>query len=163
MSKAEYILSVILIGVMFVAGCAITTKAEVVDNPYQTIPISDEEFEELRWVVALESGNYEDSKAVCEVIFNRVLSPNDWGQKSNGGAIHGVLSAKGQFATYKYIGSKKAWKVPDETTDDAISEVLRCGLTMLPSYKYVYFDSKGGVNGSRHIKIEGGNTYGAER
>lgn len=55
MSKAEYILSVILIGVMFVAGCAITTKAEVVDNPYQTIPISDEEFEELRWVVALES------------------------------------------------------------------------------------------------------------
>lgn len=34
MSKAEYILSVILIGVMFVAGCAITTKAEVVDNPY---------------------------------------------------------------------------------------------------------------------------------
>lgn len=163
MNKAEYILSVILFAVIFVFDCVITTKAEVTDNPYQTITISDREAEELRWIVALESGSYEDAKAVCEVIFNRVLSPNDWGQDSKGGAVHGVLSAKGQFATYRYIGSRKAWKVPDETTDDAISEVLRCGLTTLPSYKYVYFDSKGGVNGNRHIRIEGGNTYGAEK
>lgn len=31
------------------------------------------------------------------------------------------------------------------------------------SYKYMCLDSKGGVNGSKYIKIEGGNTYGAER
>lgn len=65
MSKAEYILSVILIGVMFVAGCAITTKAEVVDNPYQTIPISDEEFEELRWVVNIAYLRCNHSSDTC--------------------------------------------------------------------------------------------------
>lgn len=136
----------------------------VVENPYQTIQISDSEYEELRWVIALESGNsFDDKKAVCETVFNRCLSPKDWGQRSEGGPVHGVLSKKGQFSTYRYIGSGRAWATPGETEDDAISEVLRNGLTVLPSYKYVYFDSLGGVNGSRHIKIRGGNTYGAER
>lgn len=134
---------------------------QIVDNPYQTIPITDAEFEELRWVVALESGkNYEDKKAVVASIFNRVLSSkHDWG-----GSVHGVLSKKGQFSTYKYIGSKKAWAVPDEVVDDAISEVLRYGIecTVLPRYSYVYFDSRGGRNGKNHIKIKKGNTYGEE-
>lgn len=134
------------------------TKTEYVENPYQTIPITDAEFEELRWIIALESkaNNFQDKKAVCEVIFNRVLSQNDWGN-----TVHEVVSKKHQFSTYKYIGSKKAWAVPGEMEDDAISEVLRLGPSVLPSMKYVYFDCKGGVNGRKHIKI--GNTYGAEK
>lgn len=134
-------------------------EMEVVDNPYQTLNITDAEYEELRWVVALESGsNFDDKKAVVEAVFNRCLSQkHDWG-----GSVHGVLSKRGQFSTYRYIGSKKAWAVPGEAEDDAISEVLRTGVSVLPDYSYVYFDSKGGKNGKRHVKIKGGNTYGAE-
>lgn len=132
---------------------------EVVSNPYQTIPISDTEYEELRWVIALESGanNFTDKKAVCETILNRVLSEKNWG-----GSVSGVIHMKHQFSTVKYIGSPKAWATPGEMEDDVISEVLRDGCKVLPSYRYVYFDSKGGVNGKDHIKIKGGNTYGRE-
>lgn len=112
MSKAEYILSVVLIGVMFVAGCAITTKAEVVDNPYQTIPISDEEYELLKKIVAAESQTQEleGRKAVVEVIFNRVLSdefPD---------SVKGVLSQKGQFSTWS-INVKRIETI-EETKED---------------------------------------------
>lgn len=139
-------------------------QEETVSNPYSGIQISDSEFEELRWVIALEAGSsLEDKMAVCEAILNRCISANDWGQYSDEGAVHGVLSKKGQFATYKYIGSSKAWNTPGELEDDAISEVLRVGPSVLPSTKYVYFDSKGGVNGRKHVKIKGGNTYGAEK
>ena len=134
--------------------------AAMVDNPYLTIYISDEEFEELRWVLALEAQceGLRGEIACCEAIFNRVLSKkNDWGQ-ANG--VHGVLSMKGQFSTYKRIGSRKAWAVPGELEDDAISECLRQGCTVLPRMSYVYFDSKGGVNGKNIIKI--GNHYFGE-
>ena len=69
----------------------------IVDNPYQTIQISESEFEELRWVLALEAQGegLEGEIACCEAIFNRVLSPNNWGI-----GVHGVLSKKGQFSTY---------------------------------------------------------------
>lgn len=131
----------------------------IVDNPYQTIQISESEFEELRWVLALEAQGegLEGEIACCEAIFNRVLSPNNWGI-----GVHGVLSKKGQFSTYKYIGSKKAWAKPGEMEDDAISECLRSGCRILPSMKYVYFDSKGGVNGRNKVKI-GHHTFGAEK
>ena len=130
----------------------------IVDNPYQTIQISESEFEELRWVLALEAQGegLEGEIACCEVIFNRVLSGR-WGI-----GVHGVLSKKGQFSTYKYIGSKKAWAKPGEMEDDAISECLRSGCRILQSMKYVYFDSKGGVNGRNKVKI-GHHTFGAER
>lgn len=131
----------------------------IVDNPYQTIQISESEFEELRWVLALEAQGegLEGEIACCEAIFNRVLSPNNWGI-----GVHGVLSKKGQFSTYRYIGSKKAWAKPGEMEDDAISECLRSGCRILPSMKYVYFDSKGGVNGRNKVKI-GHHTFGAEK
>ena len=61
----------------------------------------------------------------------------------------------------QYIGGGKAWAVPSEIEDDAISEVLRTGPSVLPDMKYVYFDSLGGVNGSRKVKI-GRHTFGAE-
>ena len=132
---------------------------EMVENPYQTIPISDSEFEELRWVLALEAQGegLEGEIAVCEAIFNRVLSTSNWGA-----GVHGVLSKKGQFSTYRLIGSRKAWARPGELEDDAISECLRRGPSVLPSMKYVFFDSKGGVNGRNRIRI-GHHTFGAEK
>lgn len=132
---------------------------EMVENPYQTIPISNSEYEELRWVLALEAqGEGLDGEiACCEAIFNRVLSTSNWGA-----GVHGVLSKKGQFSTYRLIGSRKAWARPGELEDNAISECLRRGPSILPSMKYVFFDSKGGINGRNRIKI-GHHTFGAEK
>lgn len=126
------------------------------NNPYLGITISDEEANELRWVLALEAQGegFEGEIAVCEVIFNRVLSGR-WGE-----GIHGVLSKKGQFSTYKYIGSRKAWCTPGQVEDDAISECIRRGPEKLPDMTYVYFDT-GAKNGSRNIKI-GHHWFGAE-
>lgn len=123
---------------------------EIVENPYQTIPISESEYEELRWVLALaaQGEGLEGEILCCEVILNRVLSPKNWGA-----GVHGVLAKRGQFVEYKYIGRRSAWAVPGEMEDKAISECLRRGPSGLPSMKYVYFDSKGGVNGSKTIKI----------
>lgn len=126
------------------------------NNPYLGITISDEEAEELRWVLALEAQGegFEGEIAVCEVIFNRVLSGR-WGE-----GIHGVLSKKGQFSTYKMIGSKRAWCRPGQVEDDAISECMRRGPQTLPDMKYVYFDT-GRKNGKRNIRI-GHHWFGAE-
>lgn len=126
------------------------------NNPYLGITISDEEAEELRWVLALEAQGegFEGEIAVCEVIFNRVLSGR-WGE-----GIHGVLSKKGQFSTYKMIGSKRAWCRPGQVEDDAISECMRRGPQTLPDMAYVYFDT-GAKNGKRNIRI-GHHWFGAE-
>lgn len=133
-------------------------QADIVENPYQTISMTDAEAEELRWVIALEAQGegLEGEIAVCEAIFNRVLSGH-WGV-----GVHGVLSMKGQFSTYKHIGSSKAWAVPGQLEDDAISECMRRGPSTLPSMKYVYFDSMGGVNGRNKIRI-GHHVFGAEK
>lgn len=128
------------------------------ENPYLTIQISDDEYEELRWVLALEAQTegLNGEIACCEVIFNRVLSAKDWGS-----GVHGVLSKKGQFSTYKLIGSRKAWASPGQLEDDAISECLRQGPKLLPDMKYVFFDT-GRKNGSRNIKL-GHHYFGAEK
>lgn len=147
MSKAEYILSVVLIGVMFVAGCAITTKAEVVDNPYQTIPISDEEYELLKKIVAAESQTQEleGRKAVVEVIFNRVLSdefPD---------SVKGVLSQKGQFSTWSMRND--SWVVPELATE-AIEAVIEDGCTVLPDTEYLFFSRGKSRYAKDYIKIQ---------
>lgn len=131
---------------------------EIVENPYQTIPISDSEYEELRWVLALaaQGEGLEGEILCCEVILNRVLSPKNWGA-----GVHGVLAKRGQFVEYKYIGKRSAWAVPGEMEDKAISECLRRGPSGLPSMKYVYFDT-GKKNGSNNIKI-GHHWFGAEK
>lgn len=131
---------------------------EIVENPYQTISISDSEYEELRWILALEAQGegLNGEIAVLETIFNRVLSQKNWG-----GSVHGVLSKRGQFSTYCLIGSSRAWAKPGELEDDAISECLRRGPSILPDMKYVYFDT-GRKNGSRNIKI-GHHWFGAEK
>ena len=135
----------------------VSVVLEAVDNnPYLGITISDEEANELRWVLALEAQGegFEGEIAVCEVIFNRVLSGR-WGE-----GIHGVLSKKGQFSTYKMIGSKRAWCRPGQVEDDAISECMRRGPQTLPDMAYVYFDT-GRKNGKRNIRI-GHHWFGAE-
>lgn len=126
------------------------------NNPYLGITMTDEEANELRWVLALEAQGegFEGEIAVCEVIFNRVLSGR-WGE-----GIHGVLSKKGQFSTYKMIGSKKAWCKPGQMEDDVISETMRRGAQTLPDMSYVYFDT-GAKNGRRNIRI-GRHWFGAE-
>lgn len=147
--------------ILFTASAAradVPEGSEVVENPYQTIQISESEYQELRWVLALaaQGEGLEGEILCCEVIFNRVLSPKNWGA-----GVHGVLSMGGQFVEYKYINSKRAWAFPGEMEDDAISECLRRGPSMLPDMKYVYFDT-GRKNGSRNIKI-GRHWFGAEK
>lgn len=137
--------------------------SEVLDaldnNPYLGITFTDDEAQELRWVLALaaQGEGFEGEICCCEVIFNRILSHRDWGQKNG---LHGVLSMKGQFTEYRYINSRKAWAVPGQMEDDAISECMRRGPSSLPDIHYVYFDT-GKKNGKRNIKI-GNHWFGAE-
>ncbi len=135
-------------------GCeettADTTKPQQItsnSNKHESsgIHIGDSEMEGLRRVVAAESQTQSlaGRKAVVEVIFNRVLS-SKWPN-----TVHGVLSQKGQFATYKMRYAK--WVEPSYA-DKAIEAVLANGRTVLPSTRYVFFDTKG-INGKDHIKI----------
>lgn len=129
------------------------------NNPYLGITFTDDEAQELRWVLALaaQGEGFEGEICCCEVVFNRILSRRDWGQKNG---LHGVLSMKGQFTEYRYINSRKAWAVPGQMEDDAISECMRRGPSSLPDIHYVYFDT-GKKNGKRNIKI-GNHWFGAE-
>ena len=115
-------------------------------HEYSGITISDEEYIELCQIVAAEAQtqSLEGQKAVVEVIFNRVLSP----EYPN--TVHGVLSQKGQFATWKLRNAK--WVEPYRAVD-AIAAVVANGRTVLPDTSYVYFDTKG-INGRRKIKIQ---------
>lgn len=152
MRKIDIIVAAIATAVA-ITCISFTAHAE---SPYSSIEISDEEANLLRWVVALEAQGegYEGEKLVTEVIFNRVLSdkwPNTVGE---------VLRQRKQFSTLKYVGSKKAWAIPGETEDDAISDVLRSETPLLPSLRYVYFDTRG-RNGRDKIRI-GGHYFGRE-
>lgn len=131
---------------------------EFVENPYQTIQMTDAEYNELLWVLALAAQTEGQSgmECCCEVVFNRVLSNNNWG-----GTVHGVLAKRGQFVEYKYIGKKSAWAHPGETEKAAVAAVIANGPTHLPDMRYVYFDT-GKKNGSRNIRI-GNHWFGAEK
>ena len=115
-------------------------------HEYSGITISDEEYIELCQIVAAEAQtqSLEGQKAVVEVIFNRVLSP----EYPN--TVHGVLSQKGQFATWRMRNAK--WVEPYRAVE-AIAAVVANGRTVLPDTSYVYFDTRG-INGRRHIKIQ---------
>ncbi len=122
-----------------------TVNSNMNQHEYSSIKISDSEMEELRRVVAAEAQtqSMEGRRAVVEVIFNRVLSdkfPN---------TVHGVLSQKGQFATWKMRNA--SWVVPDAAVA-AIEYVMENGRTVMPDTSYLYFDTSG-VNGKKHIKI----------
>ena len=119
--------------------------ATAAQHEYSSIVISSSEMEELKQIVAAEAQtqSMEGREAVVEVIFNRVLSP-EWPD-----TVHGVLSQRGQFATWRMRGA--AWIVPDAATA-AIEYVMQNGRTVLPNTTYVYFDTRG-TNGRSHIKI----------
>lgn len=120
-------------------------KVEI-KHDYSSIEISDEEYVELCQIVAAEAQtqSLDGQKAVVEVIFNRVLSP-EWPN-----TVHDVLSQKGQFATWRMRNAK--WVEPDIVVE-AIASVVTNGRQVLPDTEYVYFDRKG-VNGRKKIRIQ---------
>ena len=118
-------------------------------NLYEHIAMemTSEEMRLLETILALEAQDepYEGQKAVVEVIFNRVLSP-DFPD-----TVYDVLSQKGQFATWKW--RNKPYNTPNKTQTDVIAEVIANGNqnTVLPE-GYVFF-SVGKVNGTDFIRI----------
>lgn len=129
----------------------------IAPNPYQMIidNLTPEDEAILKRIVWAEANNQSitGQRAVYEVIFNRMLSNNDWGQ---GGGVIGVLSKKGQFATWKSRNKVKSNADQDEALRLVYSEP-----PVLPSTKYVYFDRRG-RNGRDKIKIED-HYFGAEK
>lgn len=129
----------------------------IAPNPYQMIidNLTPEDEAVLKKIVWAEANNQSitGQRAVYEVIFNRMLSNNDWGQA---GGVIGVLSKKGQFATWKSRNKVKSNADQDEALRLVYSEA-----PVLPSTKYVYFDRRG-RNGRDKIKIED-HYFGAEK
>lgn len=160
-------LAVIIVEVMALAGIHITSRAavrmedaiEITEAPpidvsektdtkepvYKDIEVSEEDAVLLEQIIWAEANNqrFDGQRAVLEVIFNRVLSP-EWPD-----TIYDVLSQRGQFATWKSRGRAK----PTQVQSDVISEVLRETETVLPDTSYVYFDTKG-KNGRDHVRIQ---------
>lgn len=116
-------------------------------HEYSSIVISAAEMEELKRIVAAEAQTQSMAgrEAVVEVIFNRVLSP----EYPN--TVHGVLSQKGQFATWKMRNA--SWVVPDAATA-AIEHVMSEGRTVLPDTGYLYFSRGKSKYGTDWIKIQ---------
>lgn len=118
-------------------------------NLYEHIAMemTSEEMRLLETILALEAQDepFEGQKAVVEVIFNRVLSP-DFPD-----TVYDVLSQKGQFETWKW--RNKPYNTPNKTQTDVIAEVIANGNqnTVLPE-GYVFF-CVGKVNGTDFIKI----------
>ncbi len=142
-----YLLGFSLINSDLKAYACTTDSLEIVAG------MTDIEKLELLNIVNLEAGgeSIDGQRMVIEVIFNRVLSdkfPN---------TVHEVLSEKHQFSTWKYVNSV----LYNEKQEQAFNEFLEND-ELLPSKKYVYFDSRGGVNGRDHIKF-GGHTFGRMR
>lgn len=123
-------------------------STETAETIYGGITLTQEETDLLRAILALEADyateGHDGQKAVIEVVFNRVLSPN-WPD-----TVKDVIYQKGQFATVKYL--KKPYNSPGEHEDDAISAVLRETETVLPDTRYVYF-SRGKSNGKDFVKL----------
>lgn len=121
----------------FVLSEADADYIEIVEEetPYQQVAknISAEEDEVLKIILACEAQTegLTGEMAVVEVIFNRVLS-DKWPN-----SIYGVLSQKGQFATWKY--RNHPYNVPTELESDAIAEVADSSTNILPAMDYVYF------------------------
>ena len=122
-----------------------TARAEEPQPVYADVSVSEYEgdlLERILWAEANDQ-SFDGQKAVVEVIFNRLRS-SEWPN-----TIEGVLSQKGQFATWKSRNKVR----PTEVQSDVISEVLRETETVIPA-DYVYFSTK--KHGWRHdcFKIE---------
>lgn len=126
-------------------------------NIYSTIAesMTDNEYVELCQIVAAEAQTQglEGQKAVVEVIFNRVLSP-EWPN-----TVHGVLSQKGQFATWKM---RSAGWVEPYLVVDAIAAVITDGQTVLPDTSYVYFSRGKSKYGKDWVRL-GDHVFGRSK
>lgn len=110
-----------------------TARAEEPQPVYADVSVSEYEgdlLERILWAEANDQ-SFDGQKAVVEVIFNRLRS-SEWPN-----TIEGVLSQKGQFATWKSRNKVR----PTEVQSDVISEVLRETETVIPA-DYVYFSTK---------------------
>lgn len=154
----QRLLCIIGLALALTAGTVIPARAEDM-TAYQTTinAMTDKELDELCRVMFLECRGepFEGKVAVAETILNRVIS-EDWPD-----TVHDVLSQRGQFATWHHIA--KAYDVKESNIAVAQAEINRAimyvhdnGRTVLPSEKYVYFDTRG-ANGRNHIQI--GNHY----
>lgn len=138
MNKAAIAAGLLAFALSMALG-SITAKACEQDpeqvNQYAGITMTDEEGRELELILAMEAQDepFEGQKAVVEVIFNRVLSP-EWPD-----TVHGVLSQKKQFSTWRYINHP--YNIPNEVQCDAIAEVLDGAPPVLPDMSYVYFST----------------------
>ena len=129
------------------ANCDEAEAAARATHEYSNISISDSEMEELKRIVAAEAQtqSMEGREAVVEVIFNRVLDPRF------PDTVHGVLSQKGQFATWRM--QYNSWVVPDAAVAP-IEWVLEHGRTVLPDTGYLYFSRGKSKYGTDWIKIQ---------
>ncbi len=135
-----------------------TLRAQIGENPYKDITLSDEERSLFRWILALEAKDEPEAgrKAVAEVVLNRVIR-RDW----KGETVEAILTADGQFSTLQPLleywnGSReKLWAYPDGSEDEIIDYVLTHGRTILPE-DYVFFATYK-ANGKDFIQI--GNHY----
>lgn len=131
-------------------------RAQIGENAYKDIKLTDTERTTLRWVLALEcKGEPEAGRKGClEEIFNRALR-RDW----KGNTVGEILAAPGQFKGYEYYENylsgklklKDLYAYPDESEDEIIDYVLTHGRTILPE-DYVYFATSK-VNGRDFIQI----------
>lgn len=115
-------------------------------HDYSSITLTENEKHVLWWIVALEAKNQPDigQRAVVEVVFNRVLSP-DWPN-----TVEEVLFQPGQFSTIPYLTHPYCDATDKEM--DNINYVLEHGRTALPE-DYVFFATSK-VNGKDFIQIQ---------
>lgn len=116
-------------------------------HEYSNIQISESEYIELCQIVAAEAQTQrlEGQKAVVEVIFNRVISDR-WPN-----TVHGVLSQKGQFSTWKMRNYK--WVQP-ELVKEAVDSVIKDGRQVLPDTQYMYFSRGRSKYGKNWFKLQ---------
>lgn len=113
------------------------------------ITLSQEEINLIARIGQLECGGESDigQQAVFEVILNRVASP-EWPN-----TVHGVLSQKRQFSTWKNVNSGNA--APSDRIMNNLNIVLNGGSNILPS-NTVFF-SRGPQN--KRIQAHIGGHY----
>lgn len=134
----------------------VTEASSTLNNasPYKAVieAMSDEETSLLLKVLWLEARgeSFDGQCKVLEVVFNRVLS-DDFP-----GTVYGVLSERGQFATWRSRDKAQ----PTQEQYDALMYVYAHEPT-LPNLDYVYFDTRG-VNGRHHVKV-GNHFFGEGR
>lgn len=111
------------------------------------ITLTEDEINLLGRIVMLESGGEgnKGQQAVVEVIFNRMI------EDDFKGSLYEVLSAKGQFSTWKNRNSNAA--NPSERVMTNIHKVLNGETNILP-FKTVYFATRA-LNKRVQIKIGG--------